>query len=105
MSKVIEYTKGILGNEDEFKTSFRGTLGRSFGFVVLCNHRLLFIHEKGAGGEFDKILEVRYDSVKEYGFPEPNLLSITQNDGNTNQIEIAGSTLFLKMSLKDLIPQ
>jgi hypothetical protein len=103
LSKVIEYTKGILGSEDEFKTSFRGTLGRSFGYIILCNQRLLFIHEKGAGGEFDKILEVPYDSVQAYGFPEPNILSITQKDGNTNQIEVAGSTLFLKMSLKDLI--
>jgi hypothetical protein len=104
LSKVIEYTKGILGDEDQFKTSFRGTFGRSFGYVILCNQRLLFIHEKGAGGEFDKILEIHYNDVQEYGFPEPNRLSITQKDGNTNEIEIAGSTLFLKMSLKDLIP-
>ncbi len=103
MSKVIEYTKGILGDEDQFKTSFRGTLGNSFGYIVLCNQRLLFIHEKGTGG-FDKILEIPYDSVQEYGFPEPSRLSITQKDGNTNEIEVAGSTLFLKMSLKDLIP-
>jgi len=103
MSKVIEYTKGILGDEDEFKTSFRGTLGNSFGYIVLCNQRFLFIHEKGGGG-FDKILEIPYDSVQEHGFPEPSRLSITQKDGNTNEIEVAGSTLFLKMSLKDLIP-
>lgn len=102
MSKVIEYTKGILGDEDQFKTSFRGTLGNSFGYIVLCNHRFLFIHEKGTGG-FDKILDIPYDSVQEYGFPEPNRLSITQKDGNTNEIEVAGSTLFLKMTLKDLI--
>jgi len=104
MSKVIEYTKGILGDEDEFKTSFRGTLGSSFGYIILCNKRLLFIHEKGAGGEFDKILEIPYEDVQEYGFPEPSKLSITQKDGNTNAIEVAGSTLFLKMTLKDLIP-
>jgi hypothetical protein len=104
MSKVIEYTKGILGDDDEFKTSFRGTLGNSFGYIILCNQRLLFIHEKGAGGEFDKILEVPYDNVQEYGFPEPNKLSITQKDGNKNEIEVAGSTLFLKMTLQDLIP-
>jgi len=104
LSKVIEYTKGILGGEDEFKTSFRGTMGNSFGYIILCNHRLLFIHEKGAGGEFNKILEVPYDSVQEYGFPEPSTLSITQKDGSTNEIVVAGSTLFLKMSLKDLIP-
>jgi len=103
LSKVIEYTKGILGDEDQFKTSFRGTLGNSFGYIVLCNHRLLFIHEKGTGG-FDKILDIPYDNVQEYGFPEPSRLSITQKDGNTTEIEVAGSTLFLKMSLKDLIP-
>jgi hypothetical protein len=70
--------KGILGDEDQFKT-------------------------KGTGG-FDKVLDIPYDSVQEYGFPEPNRLSITQKDGNTKEIEVAGSTLFLKMSLKDLIP-
>lgn len=103
MSKVIEYMKGILPDDDQFKTSFRGTLGNSFGYIILCNQRLLFIHEKGSGG-FDKILDIPYDSVQEYGFPEPSRLSITQKDGNTNEIEVAGSTLFLKMSLKDLIP-
>jgi hypothetical protein len=95
--------KGILADDDQFKTSFRGTLGNSFGYIILCNQRLLFIHEKGTGG-FNKILDIPYDSVQEYGFPEPSRLSITQKDGNTNEIEVAGSTLFLKMSLKDLIP-
>ena len=81
MSKVIEYTKGILGDEDEFKTSFRRTLGNSFGYIILCNQRLLFIHEKGTGG-FDKILEIPYENVQEYGFPEPSRPSITQKNGN-----------------------
>ena len=50
LSKLINYTKELLGESDKFQGSFRGTLGHTFGHLVLSNTRVLFLREGGMGG-------------------------------------------------------
>lgn len=76
MSKVIEYTGNLFGDEDEYRCCYRGNYGNKYGFLVLSNKRLLFLHEKGISSDFDKIVDVPYDKVIDCSCLDRNLITI-----------------------------
>jgi len=69
MSKVIEYTRDIFGDEDECRCCYRGNLGNKYGFLVPSNKRLLFLHEKGLSADFDKTGDIPYENIRSARIP------------------------------------
>ena len=102
MSKVIEYTRDIFGDEDEYRCCYRGNLGNKYSFLVLSNKRLLFLHERGISSEFDKIVDVPYDKVADCSCVDRNLISINDADGNTHSFRASTSAMLVEKQLKDL---
>ena len=104
MSKVIEYTRDIFGDEDEYRCCYRGNLGNKYGFLVLSNKRLLFLHERGLSADFDKIVDVPYDKVADCSCVDRNLIAINDADGNTHHIQTSASSKLVEQQLRELLP-
>ena len=104
MSKVIEYTRDIFGDEDEYRCCYRGNYGNRYGFLVLSNKRLLFLHEKGVSSDFDTIIDVPYDKVVDCNCVERNLIAIKDAEGNTHQIQTSASSKLVEQQLRELLP-
>jgi hypothetical protein len=104
MSKVIEYTKNLFGEEDEYRCCYRGNYGNKYGFLVLSNKRLLFLHERGLSADFDKIVDVPYDRLAECSCADRNLISIRDAEGTTHRIQTSASSKLVEQQIREFLP-
>ena len=102
LSKLINYTKELLGESDKFQGSFRGTLGHTFGHLVLSNTRVLFLREGGMGGaEFESRFDIPYSDLG-YEALERNLLKLTDGSGTVHTMQTSMMAKFVCMKLDQL---
>ena len=104
MSKVIEYTKNLFGEEDEYRCCYRGNYGNKHGFLVLSNKRLLFLHERGISADFDKVFEVPYEDLAGCNCVDRNLIAIRDADGNAHQVQTSASSKLVEQQIRELLP-
>ena len=102
VSKVIEYTQKLFGDEDEYKCCFRGSHDGDYGFLVFSNKRLMFLREKGLTADYDKRVDIPYESIRGYASPERNTINIDDHMGNTHTFRTSTSAMFVEKQLKDL---
>ena len=102
MSKLVNYTNQILGEDDAFQGSFRGSIGHTFGHLVLSKKKLMFLREGSIGGaEFETRFEIPYNDLN-YDILERNLMEIKDATGNSWQINTAMMAKFVEVRLKEL---
>lgn len=102
MSKLVNYAAELLGESDKYQGSFRGTLGHTFGHLVLSNKRAVFLREGGSGGaEFEQRFDIPYADIG-YETLERNLLKITDGSGTEFEMQTSMMAKFICMKLDQL---
>ena len=103
MSKLVNYAAELLGESDKYQGSFRGTLGHTFGHLVLSNKRVVFLREGGSGGaEFEQRFDIPYSELT-YEPVERNLLKITDGSGTEYEMQTSMMAKFVCMKLDQLV--
>ena len=103
LSKVIEYTQKIFGDEDEYRCCYRGNYGNKYGFLVLSNKRLMFLHERGLSADFDRVFDVPYARLAGCNCVDRNLISIRDAEGKTHQIQTSASSKLVEQQLREFL--
>ena len=102
MSKLINHVKGLLGESDKFQGSFRGTLGHTFGHLVLSNTKVLFLREGGLGAaEFELRFNISYNDLN-YEVLDRNMLKISDASGKSYELQTSMMAKFVEMKLNEL---
>ena len=102
MSKLINYANELLGETDKFQGSFRGTLGHTFGHLVLSKTKALFLREGGFGSaDFELRFEIPYKDLK-YEVLDRNLLKIETSSGENYELQTSMMAKFVEMKLNEL---
>ena len=102
MSKLLNFTKEILGESDKFQGSFRGTLGHTFGHLVLSKTKAIFLREGGFGTlDFEIRFEIPYNELN-YEVLDRNLLKLSDASGKSYEIQTSMMSKFVEMKLNEL---
>ena len=102
MSKLVNYANEILGEDDAFQGSYRGSIGSTFGHLVLSKKKLMFLREGTLGStDFEKRFEINYNDLN-YDILDRNLMEIKDATGNAWQIQTAMMAKFVEVRLKEL---
>ena len=101
MSKLVNYAQEKLGEHDKFQGSYRGSLGNTFGHLVLSNTKVMFLREGGAGGaEFEQKFEIPYTTLN-YEVLGRNELKLS-GGGDEYTMSTAMMAKFIDIKLKEL---
>ena len=101
MSKLVNYAQEMLGEHDKFQGSFRGSLGNTFGHLVLSNTKVVFLREGGTGSdEFEQKFEIPYTDMN-YEVLARNELKLSGN-GDEYTISTAMMAKFVEIKLNEL---
>ena len=102
LSKLINYASELLGESDKYQGSFRGTVGNTFGHLVLSNTRIIFLREGGSkGADFEQRFNIPYSELK-YEELERNLIKLTDSLGNSYDMQTSMMAKFVCMKLNEL---
>ena len=102
MSKLINYAKELLGESDKFQGSFRGTLGHTFGHLVLSKTKAIFLREGGFGSaEFELRFDIPYTDLK-YEVTDRNIMKIEDASGIKYELQTSMMAKFVEMKLNEL---
>ena len=105
MSKLVNYAQEMLGEHDKFQGSYRGSLGHTFGHLVLSNEKLVFLREGGSGGaEFEMKFEIPYSNLN-YEILGRNELKLSDSSGNDYTLSTAMMAKFIELKLKEFYPK
>ena len=101
MSKLVNYAQEMLGEHDKFQGSYRGSLGNTFGHLVLSNTKLVFLREGSSGGaEFELKFEIPYSNLS-YEILGRNELKLSDG-GNDYTLSTAMMAKFIEIKLKEV---
>ena len=102
MSKLVNYANEILGEDDTFQGSFRGTIGHTFGHLVLSKKKIFFLREGSLGGaDFEIRFEIPYADLN-YNVLERNLMEIKDGSGKSWEFQTSMMAKFVEVRLNDL---
>lgn len=104
-SKRIELVRNRLGPEDQIKMNWTGELDGKYGYLMLSNKKLIFVHESGfLTKKYDFPLDLPYEkivSVEEGG--RHNLILTEAEDKKYNFVTYDVPISRIGKSLKDLM--
>ena len=105
MSKLVNYAQEMLGEHDKFQGSYRGSLGNTFGHLVLSTTKLVFLREGStSGAEFELKFEIPYSDLN-YEILGRNELKLSDGGGNDYTLSTAMMTKFIEIKLKEFYPK
>lgn len=89
---MIEVAKTQLAPEDHVVKSYRAISDRKEGFLVLSNHKLMFIAEEGLfRKKYQVAFEVDYDSLTSVSTQASHRLEISEKNGLTHSFTSFGA--------------
>lgn len=82
MSKIIEEACKMLDPMDTVQKSYRVGYGRTRGFIILTNKKIMIMEEKGVfRRRYNVVLEIPYNWVKEVAVEDTHRLVVTDSEG------------------------
>jgi hypothetical protein len=93
-----------LESGDEIQKSYPGKIDGKYGYLVMSNRKLQFVHEKGfLRKSYELILDLPYEKIGKI-FPKSRYeLDLTEIGGKTHAFKTFERALAIENSLKELM--
>lgn len=102
--KLRAIAEGKLEKGDKIEKTYIGSLDGRYGYLVLSNKKLLFVHEAGfLRKTYDLVLDLPYEKISSISQAGTHKLEIAEAEGRKHDFQTDLNVSLIEKSLKELM--